>query len=152
DPTGVSKNISAIYSVYAFDSVHTTSTLLYDNINAFVQSDALLPTTGRSSAVFTDIVAEKVKKVWSEQSHLNGFMADFELALSTVVQDKSRNFISTRPSPMCYVFNRGETLNPDRPSSLYCRLNSGLHAEQPHCQPSLAKTFSDKINSLNCTA
>ncbi|KAF9571506.1 hypothetical protein EC968_000469 [Mortierella alpina] len=153
DPTGVSKNISAIRSVYPFDSIHTTSTLLYDNIKPFVKEDVFLTTTGRSPAVLTDVVAGKVKKVWSQQSYLNGFMAVFELALSTVVQDKTWNFISTGPSPVLSVCNKGEMLNPDRPTSLYCRLlNSELHAAQPFCQPCPVKTFSDKINSLNCTA
>ncbi|KAF9951142.1 hypothetical protein BGZ72_007262, partial [Mortierella alpina] len=152
DPSGVSKNISAISSVYAFDSVHTTSTLLYDSIKGYIKADVFLTTTGRSPAVYTDVVANKIKKVWSQQSYLNGFMAVFELALSTVVQDKSWNFIATGPSPMDFICDKGEMLNPDRPSSLYCRLKSGLHAAQPPCQPCPVKTFSDKYNSLNCTA
>lgn len=152
DSVGVSKNISAIRSVYAFNSIHTTSTMLYENIKAFVKPDVFLTTTGRSSAVFTDVVANKVKGVWTQQSYLNGFMAVFELALSTTVQDKSWNFIATGPHYMNYICNKGEMLNPDHPSSLYCRLNSGLHAALPPCQPCPVMTFSDIYNSPNCTA
>ncbi|KAF9968369.1 hypothetical protein BGZ70_004529 [Mortierella alpina] len=157
DPAGVSKNISAIRSVYRFDSIHTTSTMLYDNIKEsvkdLVKAGVNLTTTGRSSAVFEDVVAGKVQKVWSQQSYLNGFMAVFELALTTVMQDKSWNFIATGPSPMLHVCNKGEMmLKPALSSSLYCRLNSGLHAAQSPCQPCPVRTFSNEVNSRNCTA
>ncbi|CAO3567266.1 unnamed protein product [Mortierella alpina] len=156
DLAGVSKNISAIRSVYPFDSIHTTSTMLYDNIKDsvkdLVKAGVMLTTTGRSSAVFEDVVAGKVKRVWSQQSYLNGFMAVFELALSTVIQDKSWNFIATGPSPVLHVCNKGEMLNPALSSSLYCRLNSSLHAALPPCQPCPLRTFSDEVNSRNCTA
>ncbi|KAG0343327.1 hypothetical protein BG004_005396 [Podila humilis] len=118
-----------------------------------VNEKALITTTGSSSTSLTDYINGKVGKVWSQQSYLNGFMSVFQLALSTVVQDKAWNFIKTGPSQVDYVCDRGWRFSMDLESTtLFCRNPaSGLHVSQPYCEPCPPQTYSDKYNSKECT-
>jgi serine/threonine protein kinase len=158
DLSGASRKIADVGVSYKFDSIHTTSTMLFENIKYLVSkgdvSDkVLVTTTGRSSTALADYVAGKVGKVWSQQSYLNGFMSVFELALSTVLQDKPWNFISTGPTVVEYVCDLGYVYNKDRNrTSLFCQTPKGQHISNPFCQPCPINHFSNEYNSLNCTA
>ncbi|KAG0077522.1 hypothetical protein BGZ92_001880 [Podila epicladia] len=154
------RNMSDIRSAYAYDSIHTTSPTLFENIKylitnrpGVVDESALLTTTGRSSASLTDYVNGKVKKVWSQQSYLNGFMSVFQLALSTEIQDKAWQSIATGPSQVDYVCDRGQRFSTDLdPTALFCKVpKSGHHVSQSYCEPCPVQTYSDKYNSLQCT-
>ncbi|KAG0287469.1 hypothetical protein BGZ98_004624, partial [Dissophora globulifera] len=119
DLAGVSRTIAEVSSVYTFDSIHTTSTMLFENIKYLISKGDIadtvtITTTGRSSSALTDYVAGRVEKVWSQQSYLNGFMAVFELAISSTIQDKPWDFIATGPSPVDYVCDKGQMLIKDR--------------------------------------
>ncbi|KAF9360390.1 hypothetical protein BGX26_009515 [Mortierella sp. AD094] len=156
DLAGTPRKISDIQSTYGFDSIHTTSTALYDTIkfaqikNA-VGQDVLLTTTGRSSAALMDLASKQLSSLWSQQSYLNGFMAVFELAISTVLQDKPWNFIEIGPVQVKNVCEAGQMINSGLPT-LFCRLPTGIHVNQPFCQSCSAQTFSSFPNSFNCTA
>ncbi|KAF9327709.1 hypothetical protein BG006_009026 [Podila minutissima] len=154
------RTMSDIRSVYAYDSIHTTSPTLFENIKylitnrpGVVHESALLTTTGRSSASLTDYVNGKVQKVWSQQSYLNGFMSVFQLALSTEIQDKAWKSIATGPSQVNYVCDKGQRFSTDLdPTGLFCRVpKSGHHVSQSYCEPCPVQTYSDKYNSLQCT-
>ncbi|KAG0200231.1 hypothetical protein BGX28_006658 [Mortierella sp. GBA30] len=158
DLAGSSKKVADVRNIYPFDSIHTTSTMLYENIKYLVlsskadlPSDIFITTTGRSTTVLADLVEERVKKVWSQQSYMTGFMSVFELAFSTVVQDKTWNFVATGPTAVDAVCRKGEWVSPNRTASLYCQLSSGLHAAQPFCLPCPVKTYSNSYNSQICT-
>ncbi|KAG0337157.1 hypothetical protein BG000_005757 [Podila horticola] len=153
------KKMSDIRSVYAYDSMHTTSPTLFENIKylitnrpGVVNENALFTTTGRSAASLMDYVNGKVKKVWSQQSYLNGFLAVFQLALSTEIQDKAWEFIATGPSQIDYVCDRGQRFSVELdPTALFCRVQkTGHHVGQSYCEPCPAQTYSDKYNSLQC--
>ncbi|KAG0352818.1 hypothetical protein BG005_007801, partial [Podila minutissima] len=154
------RTMSDIRSVYAYDSIHTTSPTLFENIRylitghpGVVYESALLTTTGRSSASLTDYVNGKVQKVWSQQSYLNGFMSVFQLALSTEIQDKAWKSIATGPSQVDYVCDMGQRFSTDLdPTGLFCRVpTSGYHMSQSYCEPCPVQTYSDNYNSLQCT-
>ncbi|KAF9147477.1 hypothetical protein BG015_010889 [Linnemannia schmuckeri] len=158
DLSGASRKIAEVGVEYKYDSIHTTSTMLFENIKYLVSKGdvgdkVLVTTTGRSSTALVDYIAGKVWKVWSQQSYLNGFMSVFELAFSTVLQDKTWDFIATGPTMIDYVCDKGQVFNKDRNrTSLYCQTKDGHHVGNPYCQPCPTNFYSDKYNSLNCTA
>ncbi|KAF9104461.1 hypothetical protein BGX29_001831 [Mortierella sp. GBA35] len=158
DLSGASRKIADVGAGYQYDSIHTTSTMLFENIKYLVAkgdvgAKVLVTTTGRSSTALADYVEGKISKVWSQQSYLNGFMSVFELAFSTVAQDKAWDFISTGPSLVDYVCDKGQVFNRDRNrTSLFCKAHTGLHIGNPYCQLCPLNFYSDKYNSLNCTA
>ncbi|KAK3835982.1 MAG: hypothetical protein JOS17DRAFT_772373 [Linnemannia elongata] len=158
DLSGASRKITDVGAGYKYDSIHTTSTMLFENIKYLVSKgdvsdNVLVTTTGRSSTALADYVAGKVWKVWSQQSYLNGFMSVVELAFSTVLQDKTWDFIATGPTMIDYVCDKGQFFNKDRNrTSLYCQTVEGYHIGNPYCQPCPTNYYSDKYNSLNCTA
>ncbi|KAG0374963.1 hypothetical protein BGX24_009710, partial [Mortierella sp. AD032] len=154
DLSGASRKVTDVGAGYKYDSIHTTSTMLFENIKYLVSKgdvgeNVLVTTTGRSSTALADYVAGKVGRVWSQQSYLNGFMAVYELAFSTVLQDKTWDFIATGPSLVDYVCDKGQVFNR---TSLYCRTPDGTHVGNPYCQPCPVNFYSDTYNSLNCTA
>ncbi|KAG0051950.1 hypothetical protein BGZ83_003169 [Gryganskiella cystojenkinii] len=156
DFSSLSRTLSDLKATYKFDSIHSTSTILFEAVK-YVASldifddDTLITTTGRSPTALADYVNGKVKKVWSQQSYLNGFMSVFELAFSTVLQDKTWDFIATGPSQVDYVCDRGQKFSMDRDrASLYCELPSGYHVGRPYCQPCKLHTYSDTYNSQEC--
>ncbi|KAI1310555.1 hypothetical protein EDD11_003697 [Mortierella claussenii] len=159
DLTGVSRKMAEVGAGYKYDSIHTTSTMLYENIKYLVSSrgeisaSVLVTTTGRSYPALTDLVAGRVKKVWSQQSYLNGFMSVFELAMTSLLQDNNWSFIAVGPSEVEYVCDVGHALAKDRDrTSLFCRGALGYHLSQPYCQPCPMQFYSDVRNSANCTA
>ncbi|KAF9146887.1 hypothetical protein BGX30_005097 [Mortierella sp. GBA39] len=158
DLSGASRKVTEAGAEYKYDSIHTTSTMLFENIKYLVSkgdvSDkVLVTTTGRSSTALEDYVAGKIWKVWSQQSYLNGFMSVVELAFSTVLQDKTWNFVATGPTMIDYVCDKGQFFNKDRNrTTLYCQTEEGYHVGNPYCQPCPTDYYSDMYNSLNCTA
>ncbi|KAF9930769.1 hypothetical protein FBU30_011305 [Linnemannia zychae] len=158
DLAGASRKVTEVGMVYKYNSVHTTSTMLFENIKYLVSKGdigekTVITTTGRSSTVMTDYVSGKIWKVWSQQSYLNGFMAVFELAFSTTIQDKTWDFIATGPSPVDYVCGKGQAFNKSHNrTSLFCQTSAGFHIANPYCQPCPINYYSDTYNSLNCTA
>ncbi|KAF9902166.1 hypothetical protein EC991_005212 [Linnemannia zychae] len=158
DLAGASRKVTDTGAEYKYDSIHTTSTMLFENIKYLVSKGdvgdkVMVTTTGKSSTALTDYVAGKIGKVWSQQSYLNGFMSVVELALSTVLQDKTWDFIATGPSLVDYVCDKGQVFNKDRNrTSLFCQTPQGFHVGNPYCQPCPINYYSDKYNSLNCTA
>ncbi|KAF9290863.1 hypothetical protein BGZ88_007149 [Linnemannia elongata] len=158
DLSGASRKITEVGAGYKYDSIHTTSTMLFENIKYLVSKGdvgdkVLVTTTGRSSTALADYVAGKVWKVWSQQSYLNGFMSVVELAFSTVLQDKTWNFIATGPTTIDYVCDKGQFFSKDRNrTSLYCQTKEGYHVGNPYCQPCPTNYYSNQYNSLNCTA
>ncbi|KAF9189347.1 hypothetical protein BGZ51_009661 [Haplosporangium sp. Z 767] len=158
DLTGASRRMSEVRNAYKYDSIHTTSTILYENIKYLlskgsINDNVLLTTTGQSLTASEDLVEGRVKKVWSQQSYLNGFLAVFELAFSTVLQDKAWNFIAIGPTPVDHVCDKGQMYarNRDR-TSLFCKLPSNMHARQPYCVSCPEQTYSNQFNAANCTA
>ncbi|KAF8946117.1 hypothetical protein BGZ47_001255 [Haplosporangium gracile] len=141
--------------VYPYDSLHTTSTNLYGYVRKYSAAinNVSITTTGRSTYALSDFVEGKVSNLWSQQSYLNGFISVFQLALSTVVQDSTWNFIETGPARVNYVCAKGQmfSLGSDSPS-LFCRLPNGAHVGQPYCHPCPVQYFSGSYNSKNCTA
>ncbi|KAF9980330.1 hypothetical protein BGZ65_005227, partial [Modicella reniformis] len=157
DLGGTSRKMAEVGLSFDYDSIHTTSTTLYENIKYLILSkgdikdDIFLTTTGRSTSALGDLVSGKVKKVWSQQSYLKGFMSVFELAFSTVMQDKSWNFIQTGPIQIANVCEKGFWFSKERDrSSVFCRLASGLHISQPYCEPCPLQQYSDETNSPTC--
>ncbi|KAF9112943.1 hypothetical protein BGX27_002533 [Mortierella sp. AM989] len=154
DSVGALRKMSELKRMYNFDSVHTTSTMIYELVKGYftekeISDGLMVTTTGRSVATMSDLVAGKVKGLWSQQSYLNGFMAVFELAFSTVLQNKSWNFIKTGPARVTSICGAGQMVINS--TSLFCRLPTGAHVAQTSCKPCPAQQFSDKINSVNCT-
>ncbi|KAF9433714.1 hypothetical protein BGZ76_009088 [Entomortierella beljakovae] len=155
DPDNATATIMAINRIYNFDSIHTTSTALYDIVRGIVLSDTLkgvmLTTTGRSENSLSDFVNGMTSAVWSQQMYLVGFLGTFQLAFSTVLQDVTWDYISTGTAEVKYVCNKGQYYSPEGDgTALYCRTPSGLHMGRPYCHPCPAQTFSDSYNTRNC--
>ncbi|KAF9418280.1 hypothetical protein BGZ94_009733 [Podila epigama] len=152
------RKMNDIKAVYKYDSIHTTSPTLFENIKyletnrlGVILPEVMITTTGRSSATLADYIDGKVKMVWSQQSYLSGFMSVFELAFSTILQDKPWNFIAVGPSQVKYVCNRGERFARSQDTAtMFCKLESGYHVGYPFCEPCPDQTYSDKYNSLSC--
>ncbi|KAG0236597.1 hypothetical protein BGX31_003887 [Mortierella sp. GBA43] len=154
DLSPLTRKLNDLGKLYQYDSIHTTSNTLYELISYLVTLGALdksllLTTTGRSAISLSDYVSGKLAKVWSQQSYLNGFMGVFQLALSTVIQDTTWNFISTGPTDVNVVCDKGYYFSVDR-TSHYCQLPSGLHVGKAFCHPCPEQTFADSINSEEC--
>ncbi|KAF9416102.1 hypothetical protein BGZ94_010308 [Podila epigama] len=158
DLSGAVRKVVAAKNDYKYDSIHTTSTMLYETIKYVNSSGALndqirFTTTGRSSSALQDLVAHKVKRVWSQQSYLNGFMAVFELAYSTALQGRTWDFLAIGPTvidsvcPMGYHFQR-----PKDTSSLFCKLPAERHASLSYCQPCSVQTYNDQESAQECKA
>ncbi|KAF9286830.1 hypothetical protein BGZ68_002528 [Mortierella alpina] len=151
------RKMAEVGKQYPYDAIHSTSTTMFELIRylvtvRIVADNVLLTTTGRSSTALIEFVHRRVLKLWSQRSYLNGFMAVFQLALSTVVQDKAWDFISLGPAQVDFVCDKGQYFAIDNVrNSLYCRLSSGLHAGRPYCHPCPAQTYSDSFNSEKCT-
>ncbi|KAF9358045.1 hypothetical protein BGX26_002566 [Mortierella sp. AD094] len=157
DFASASTTLFELSNIYKFDSIHTTSTAMYDIIRKLVISnviqDVSLTTTGRSMNSLSDYVAGNISKVWSQQTYLLGFMATFQLAFSTVLQDVTWDFISTGPIEVNYVCDKGQMFSVEGAGSgLYCRTPCGLHVGRPYCQACPAQTFSDDYDSQQCYA
>ena len=159
DLAGASRQINVVQNEYKYDSIHTTSTMLFENIKYLVakgdvSDKTLITTTGRSPTALEDYVSGKIWKVWSQQSYLNGFMSVYELAFSSVLQDKTWDFIATGPSVVDYVCDKGQFFMKDRnrTSSLLCQASNGAHVGRPYCEPCGINSYSDRYNSLNCTS
>ncbi|KAF9918487.1 hypothetical protein BX616_008460 [Lobosporangium transversale] len=159
DFAGTRKMIE-LKKIYDYDSIHTTSSGLYDNIkylfslpNNINSSTLFVSTTGRSYAALTDLIEKKVHKVWTQQSYLNGYMAVIQMAMSTALQDRAWDIIETGPTKVEYVCEEGqERARGTNQTSLFCRLPSGTHASVPYCRPCPLNYYSDKRDSINCTA
>ncbi|KAF9979400.1 hypothetical protein BGZ75_009751 [Mortierella antarctica] len=151
------RKMAELVKQYPYDAIHSTSTTMFELVRylvtvKIVATNVLLTTTGRSSTALTEFVHRRVLKLWSQRSYLNGFMAVFQLALSTVVQDKAWDSIVIGPAQVDFVCDKGHYFAIENArNSLYCRLPSGLHAGQPYCHPCPAQTYSDSVNSEKCT-
>ncbi|KAF9205974.1 hypothetical protein BGZ49_003220 [Haplosporangium sp. Z 27] len=155
DFSSASTKLVELSKIYKFDSIHTTSADMYTLIRQVVYTNAIqdvsLTTTGRSAQSLSDLVAGNVSRVWSQQLYLVGFMATFQLAFSTVLQDVTWDFISTGPTVVDYVCNKGQRFSVKGVGSgLYCRTPSGLHVGLPYCHACPAQTYSDTYNSQQC--
>ncbi|KAI8362527.1 hypothetical protein B0O80DRAFT_101931 [Mortierella sp. GBAus27b] len=157
DLSGSSRKILDAKAAYDYDSIHTTSTMLFENIRYLastkgdINDNVTITTTGRSASSMVDLISGRVTRVWSQQSYLKGFMAAFELAFTTVIQDKPWKNIVTGPIQVDSVCKRGQMFTKDRERmSLYCRLPSGLHVGQPYCQKCPMQYYSSELNSVRC--
>ncbi|KAG0209299.1 hypothetical protein BGX28_010402 [Mortierella sp. GBA30] len=157
DFTSPARRMTDVAKVYKYDSIHSTSTTMFELIRYLVtikvvDEHVTLTTVGRSSTALTEYVNNRLLKLWSQQSYLNGFMAVIQLALSTVIQDKAWDFIAIGPSPVDYVCDKGQWFSIEHVrNSLYCQLPSGLHEGRQYCHPCPAQTYSDTYNSQKCT-
>ncbi|KAF9917588.1 hypothetical protein FBU30_000676, partial [Linnemannia zychae] len=142
-----------LYKVYAYDSLHATSTNLYAFIRRYngVMKNMLVTVTGKSAYTLSDFVDGKIVNVWSQQSYLTGFMSVFQLALSTVAQNTTWNFIETGPARINYVCGRGQVFSMST-VSLFCRQSNGQHGISSYCHSCPDQTFSSSYNSKECTA
>ncbi|KAF8979955.1 hypothetical protein BGZ46_004804 [Entomortierella lignicola] len=155
DLSGNARKVAELALTYQFDSIHVTTSALYENIRYLISvgdiaSDILVTTSGGSFSAVTDFAAGKVKNLWSEQSYLNGFMAVFELAFSTTLQDKPWNFIETGPVSVQEICKPGLFISKGQNSSLLCRLPSGVYVSQPLCQPCPVQYYSNSTNAASC--
>ncbi|KAF9115719.1 hypothetical protein BGX27_006666 [Mortierella sp. AM989] len=157
DISSASTTLAELSRIYTFDSIHTTSKALYEIVRTLVNTNVIqnvsLTTTGRSANALSDYVAGNVARIWSQQMYLVGFMATFQLAFSTTLQDVSWNFISTGPTEVDYVCAKGQWFSVEGGgSALYCRTPLGAHVGRPYCHACPAQTFSDTYNSKQCQA
>ncbi|KAG0217780.1 hypothetical protein BGX33_009659 [Mortierella sp. NVP41] len=149
------RTLIELSKVYPYDSLHTTSTALYGYVRSYNlgSNNVSITTTGRSAFALSDFVQGKVAGLWSQQSYLNGFMSVFQLAFSTVAQDRTWSFIETGPARVNYVCGKGQMFSMGNDSiSLFCRLPNGAHMGRPYCHPCPAQTFSSTYNSQGCSA
>ncbi|KAG0291979.1 hypothetical protein BGZ97_005734, partial [Linnemannia gamsii] len=148
------QKFSDLSKVYPYDSLHTTSTTLYGYVRRYTSAIAniSITTTGRSADALSDFVEGKIANLWSQQPYLNGFMSVFQLAFSTVVQDRSWDFIETGPARVNYVCDKGQMFSLGKDSlSLLCRVpGEKVHVGRPYCHPCPAQHFSGSYNSQKC--
>ncbi|KAF9581265.1 hypothetical protein BGW38_001779 [Lunasporangiospora selenospora] len=157
DIPGSQKVLSALQAKYKFDSIHTTTSVLYENLQYIVArgqigSNITITTTGRSVSAIEDFISGRVKKIWSQQSYLTGFLSVYELALSTTLQNKPWESIITGPAQIDFVCDKGQMFlkNLNR-KSLFCKNAVGYYSGNPYCQACPLNTYSDKYNMENCT-
>ncbi|KAF9435263.1 hypothetical protein BGZ76_006600 [Entomortierella beljakovae] len=157
DFPGANRKIREVEAEYKFDCIHTVSTLLYDNIKYLVSKgdiskSIVLTASGKSMTSLIDLATKNITDLWSQQSYLTGFFSVFELAFSTVLQNKPWNFIETAPVKVNYVCNKGQIISEYRgQTSLYCRSSSGNHVVQPLCTVCPDQTYSSEYDSTSCT-
>jgi len=159
DLAGFSRRVYEAMSAHNFDAIHTTSTTLYENLyvtltKGEISNDVLITTTGKSATAMKDMIAHRLTMMWSQQAYFRGFMAAFELAISTVLQDKPWNTLSSGPFQVTSLCNKGQAFMDSRERlSLYCRVESlGIYTGKPYCTDCQVNTFSVGNNSHTCTA
>ncbi|KAF9022909.1 hypothetical protein BGZ52_000381 [Haplosporangium bisporale] len=130
DLSGSARKMAQLQNEYDFDSIHTTSTVLYDTIK-YIRSNKnlkdtpvplIITSTGRSNSALEDFRDGKVNSLWSQQTYLNGFLAVFELAYSTSLQDRTWDFLATGPTKVESICPPGQVFKSVRDnSSLFCK-------------------------------
>ncbi|KAG0362791.1 hypothetical protein BG005_004168 [Podila minutissima] len=154
DLGGSARKMSQLENEYDFDSIHTTSTGLYDTMqyirtNKFLKDTSIpriITTTGRSSPALEDYRDKNVNKLWSQQTYLNGFLAVFELAYSTSLQDRTWDSLATGPTKVESICPPGQEFKTIKDSSsLFCKLPTGQHSGLAYCEKCPVQFYSDKV-------
>ncbi|KAG0084452.1 hypothetical protein BGZ93_001235 [Podila epicladia] len=154
DLAGSARKMSQLENEYDFDSIHTTSTVLYDTMkyirtNKFLKdthAPRIITTTGRSSPALQDYRDKNVNKLWSQQTYLNGFLAVFELAYSTSLQDRTWDSLATGPAKVESICPPGQEFKTIKDSSsLFCRLQTGQHSGLAYCEKCREQFYSDQV-------
>ncbi|KAF9215829.1 hypothetical protein BGZ59_000193 [Podila verticillata] len=151
DLSGSARKMAQLQNEYDFDSIHTTSTVLYDTIK-YIRSNKnlkdtpvplIITSTGRSNSALEDFRDGKVNSLWSQQTYLNGFLAVFELAYSTSLQDRTWDFLATGPTKVESICPPGQVFKSVRDnSSLFCK-GPKVHSGLAYCEKCPEMQYSD---------